>query len=159
MKQIIEFQLFKKLIKNNLGLPWWLSDKESACQCRRLTQAFETWPRKSPTCHGETKPVHRFNYWTCALDLGTTAAGPMCHSYWIPHALEPALCNCPSHHTKGRVLQLESLPHSLQLEGSLCSNADPAQPKINTEKSLNIFLWWISGNQIVTLLFWKTWKI
>ena len=34
MKQIIEFHLFKKLIKNNLGLPWWLSGKESACQCR-----------------------------------------------------------------------------------------------------------------------------
>ena len=29
-----------------LGLPWWLSDKESVCQCRR--QGFNPWSRKIP---------------------------------------------------------------------------------------------------------------
>ena len=29
-----------------LGLPWWLSDKESVCQCRSL--GFNTWIRKIP---------------------------------------------------------------------------------------------------------------
>ena len=28
------------------GLPWWLNDKESACQCRRLR--FNPWVRKIP---------------------------------------------------------------------------------------------------------------
>ena len=29
-----------------LGLPWWFSGKESACQCRRLE--FNSWVRKGP---------------------------------------------------------------------------------------------------------------
>jgi len=29
-----------------LGLPWWLSDKESACQCRK--HRFDAWSRKTP---------------------------------------------------------------------------------------------------------------
>ena len=29
-----------------IGLPWWLSDKESACQCRR--HGFDPWIRKIP---------------------------------------------------------------------------------------------------------------
>jgi len=28
------------------GLPWWLSGKESACQCKRL--AFDPWSWKIP---------------------------------------------------------------------------------------------------------------
>ena len=28
------------------GLPWWLSGKESACQCRRC--GFDTWAGKIP---------------------------------------------------------------------------------------------------------------
>ena len=30
----------------SLGLPWWLSGRESACQCRR--QAFDLWVREIP---------------------------------------------------------------------------------------------------------------
>ena len=29
-----------------IGLPWWLSGKESICQCRRLR--FDPWVRKIP---------------------------------------------------------------------------------------------------------------
>ena len=32
--------------KSMLGLPWWLSSKESACQCRR--HGFDPWVRKIP---------------------------------------------------------------------------------------------------------------
>ena len=31
-----------------LGLPWWLSGKESACQCRRCE--FDPWVGKIPWC-------------------------------------------------------------------------------------------------------------
>ena len=33
-------------INNGLGLFWWLSDKESACQCRR--PGFDSWVGRSP---------------------------------------------------------------------------------------------------------------
>ena len=37
-----------------LGFPWWLSDKESACQCKR--QRFSPWSGKIP--HGKAaEPV------------------------------------------------------------------------------------------------------
>ena len=41
-----------------VGLPWWLSDKESACHCRRLVRSLV---REDPTCRGAAKPTYR-NY-------------------------------------------------------------------------------------------------
>ena len=52
----------------NTGLLWWLSGKESACQCRQHELNLE-----DPTGHGAAKPV--------------------CHNYCIC-ALEPGSCNC-----------------------------------------------------------------
>ena len=51
------------------GVPWWLSGKESVCQCRR--HRFNLWSRKISHGLGATKPVLH-NYWawmprTCAL--------------------------------------------------------------------------------------------
>ena len=43
---------FKTLI---LGFPWWLSGKESTCQCRKL---FRSLVQEVPTHLGATKPVH-----------------------------------------------------------------------------------------------------
>ena len=37
----------------NIGLPWWFSDKESACQCRR--HGFDSWVRKIPR-EGDDNP-------------------------------------------------------------------------------------------------------
>ena len=31
---------------NNLGLPWWLGGRESACQCRR--RGFDSWVGNIP---------------------------------------------------------------------------------------------------------------
>ena len=39
-------QRFKQGTKTWYEFPWWLSDKESACQCRRL--GFNPWVRKIP---------------------------------------------------------------------------------------------------------------
>ena len=34
------------MLKLDAGLPWWLSDKEPTCQCRRL--GFDPWSGKTP---------------------------------------------------------------------------------------------------------------
>ena len=38
--------LYVEWIKNKVWLPWWLSSKESTCQCRR--HGFHPWSRKIP---------------------------------------------------------------------------------------------------------------
>ena len=45
---------------NPAGLPWRLSGKESACQCRR--HGFDPWSRKIPHAAVQLKPMKR-NYW------------------------------------------------------------------------------------------------
>ena len=91
------------------GLPWWLSGKEFACQCRR--HKFYLWLGKIPHA-------------TEQLSLCTTSI----HNCWahvpwllVPACLEPMLCHKRSHCS----------PHSPQPEKSPCSNEDPAQSKIN----------------------------
>ena len=63
-----------------VGLPWWLSCKESACQCRRSL----IW--EDPMCCGKTTSMCH-SYWTCVLQ-------PASRSYWahVPAATEPM---CP----------------------------------------------------------------
>ena len=40
----------------SLGLPWWSSGSESACQCRGC--GFDPWSKnQDPTCRGATKLV------------------------------------------------------------------------------------------------------
>ena len=55
-----------------LGLPWWLSGKESACQCR----------------------IHRFNPWSGkiphAVEQLSPCSMPTCHNYRSPGTLEPS---------------------------------------------------------------------
>ena len=83
------------------GLLLWLSDKESACQCRRY--GFD------PTCCGATKPVCQI-HWACVLELGN-------HNRWAQELqlLKPV---CP----RGPALKQEKLPQwevqALQLESS-----------------------------------------
>ena len=82
-------------IKNkSQGLPWWLSGKESACQCRRY--GLESWYRKIPhakeqlsPCITTTEPV----LW----NPEATTTEPTHHSYWSLGTLEPVLCNIRSH--------------------------------------------------------------
>ena len=46
LKTMIVLVSIYQTIISNTGLPWWLSDKESACQCRRCE--FDPWSRKIP---------------------------------------------------------------------------------------------------------------
>ena len=84
------FSTWNFLYKLRAGFPWWLSGKESACQCRR--HSFDPWPRKSPHAREQLNP--------CAMTIepglwspGATTPESMCRSYWPPCTLEPVLCN------------------------------------------------------------------
>ena len=84
---------------------------------------------KMPGCH---------NYWVCALE-------PMSCNYWayVPKLLKPAgpkacaLQQEKSLQWEAQAPQLESSPCSLQLDKSLSSNVDPAQPKIKINTLTN----------------------
>ena len=74
------------------GLPWWLSGKESTCQCRR--HRFNPWSRK-------------ISHAVEQLNLGTTTSGLqslgsatelLCHNSQSQGAQRPRLPNKKSHH-------------------------------------------------------------
>ena len=77
----------------DLGLPWWRSGWESACQCRGQGTQVRALVWEDPTCRGATRPVSH-NYWACAS--GACAAimrGPRTTMKSGPHLpqLEKAL--------------------------------------------------------------------
>ena len=93
-------------------LPWWLSGKELTCQCRK----------------------HRLHLWSGKISL------PWNHQVHEPQLLKPESSRAFAPQQEGPpqweayVLHLESSPGLQQLEKSLSSNEDPAQPKINNNK-------------------------
>ena len=97
-----------------LGLPWWLSGKESTCQYQ--WHGLDPSSRKIPTCYGATKAVDH-SYWACALE-------PRNHNYWtyVLQLLKPkslkayALQQEKPPQWEVCTLQLGSSPCSLQLE-------------------------------------------
>ena len=84
--------------KEKTGLPWWLSGKESACQCKR--HGFDPWTRKIPRAMEQlslcTAMVH-VQIWGCALDLRSCSYGAR-----VPRAYHAQQQR--SHHS-------EKLPH------------------------------------------------
>ena len=81
---------------------------------------FLIW--EDPTYPGATKPKHH-NYQAWALDLGAATT-----ETYFPKAC--ALSHEEPPQWESHALQLESSPHSPQLEKNLCSSKDRAQPKI-----------------------------
>ena len=119
------------LLKVDLGLPWWLSGKESSCQCRR--HRFNPWFGKTPQateqlsqCVTTTEPV----LWS----RRAAATESLCHSCWSLFTLECMLCSKRRHCNEKPAPPLESRPCPLQLGKSQLSNEHPAQPKIKTNK-------------------------
>ena len=101
------------LLKVPHGFPWWPSGKASTSQCRKY--GFNPWSGKIPraveqlgSCATATEPV-------CALEPGTEAAEAC-----VSPGMGPP---------KGEAITMRSL-HTAARE-RLCSNEDPAQPKIN----------------------------
>ena len=102
------------LIFNMWWFPWWLSGKESAC--KRGRHGFGPWSGKIP---------HATDNQACGPCIELVLQSEE------PQILEPV-------HSKSHAPQqekpvhchLETSPCSWQLERSLHSNEDPAQPKI-----------------------------
>ena len=77
-----EFQLQPQLSKNKyIGLPWWLSGKESTCQGKG--HGFAPWAGKIPRATEHLSPY--------ATTMGACALEPGSHSYWtqVPQLLKP----------------------------------------------------------------------
>ena len=82
------------------GLSWWLSSKDSTCQCRR--QRFDPWSGTIPhateqlsLCATVVEPVLQ--------SPGTTTTEPSYRNYWSPHILEPIRSNKRSHSNEKRL--------------------------------------------------------
>ena len=90
------------------GLPWWLSGKESACQCRR--RGFHPWSGKIPRAEKQLSP--------CAATPEPALQSPEVTS------TEPALQSPCS--TTGEASAIRSPCTTMQRKAH--SNEDPAQP-------------------------------
>ena len=88
----------------NIGLPWWRSGWESACQCRG--HGFEPWSGKIPHAAEQLAP------WV-------TITEPACHNYWSPCA--SSLCSPTGDTTamRGLCITMKSSPCLQQLEKAL----------------------------------------
>ena len=95
-----------------MGLPWWLSGKESACQCRRL--GFEPWSQKIPLVAEQQAHAPQL------LSLRSSAQEL--------RLLQPVLLEAETREATSE----KPAPHSsLQLEKAGSHNEDPGQPKTN----------------------------
>ena len=114
-----------------IGLPWRLSGKESACQCRR----------------------HRFDPWSWKIPHVAEQLGP-CATTIEPGALEPRLLSRRGHCSEKTSDHRERIAPCLpQLEKSQCSNEDPEQPLKKKKIWIafqTLFMLW---NNLLSLLF------
>ena len=104
----------------SLAAQWW--------KARLPVQRTQVWSLvwEHPTCNGATQPVHH-SYCACAVEPRSCNYGAI-----LPKPLKPVhpeLLSKRSHYNEKPTTGKE-LPHSPQLEKSVCSYEDPAQPKI-----------------------------
>ena len=101
------------------GLPWGLSGKESACQCK----GHGVWSliREDPACRGTTKPV-RHNYWACALEPGSP-------NYWNPCASSLSSATREATAVRSPHTATREWPPLSATRESPRSSKDPAQSK------------------------------
>ena len=111
----------RKQSNEAVGLPWWLSGKASACQCRR--HRFDPWSRKIPHAMEHLSPMC-CNYWACALE-------PRTWNFWD---LNPREQQEKPPRWGARALRLESSPRLRQLVKSPGNKEDPAQQKTKNKK-------------------------
>ena len=99
-----------KSSKLEMGLPWWRSGWESACQCRG--HGFEPWSGRIPHATEQLGP------WATTTE---------------PAHLEPVLCDRRGHDSERPVHRNEEWPPLAATRGSprTKKNEDPTQLKIN----------------------------
>ena len=95
-------------IFKNVGLPWWRTGWESACQCRG--RGFEPWSGKIPHA------TEQLGQWATTTE---------------PARLEPVLRNERPRRWEARALQWRVAPARRNLRKPWHRNEDPAQPKIS----------------------------
>ena len=79
------------------GLPWWLSVKESVCQCGRRSRCGSWWGKISHALEQLRPCIIAIEPVLQSSGAATTDA-PMCCNYGCPYTLEPVLRNERSHH-------------------------------------------------------------
>ena len=106
-------------------LPWWLSGKDSLCQCRR--HGFNPWSGRIPhaldqlnLCTTTTEPV--------LLCLRAATTELMHHNYKSPRS--PCSATREPTIMRSQCISMKS-GHCLQLEKGPYSNEDPTEWKIN----------------------------
>ena len=127
-----------------LGLPWWLSGKESAWQCRR--HGFDPWFGKIPcaleqlrSCTallGSALKPENCTCWSPCAWWPLLAAAREATAVRSPHVrwgAAPARCSQRSQHSEEPACALRSSHCLLHVEKSPCSQQGPAQHKVNTQ--------------------------
>ena len=79
-----ELDMTEQLNNNN----WWLSGKESTCQCRG--HGFDPWSRKTPHAMEQLSPITT-TFEPVPQSSGAATPEPTCCKYWSLHALEHVL--------------------------------------------------------------------
>ena len=123
------------LNKKQVRFPWWLSRKESACQCRR--PGFHSWSGKIPHTTGELSPCTT-TIKACALEPGSCNHGALVGQLLksaCPKAYAPqqwSISCLPQEKPpqwEAHVPQLESRLNSLQLEKKPGQQQKPSTAK------------------------------
>ena len=112
LSPVLDMALYLSLVYS-VSRAWWLSGKESACQCRR--PGFSPWSRKIPHAAEQLLSL-------CSSSQDSQLLKPL-----HPWALAPQ---------QEKPLEWEA--HAPQLVKSPPSNKDPMQPKINKQKEYSI---------------------
>ena len=99
-----------------IGLHWWFSGRESACQCR--AHGFDPWSRKIPRASERLSP--------CVTTTEPTPESPRRSAH--EELLQREAC----------APKLESSPSPRNYRKPVCSNKDRVQPKINEDTELNM---------------------
>ena len=94
MRLMSQSCLFLYTIRINVtGLPWWLSGKESSCQCRR--HRCSPWPGKTPHATGQLSP------WATTTELVLSSPGATTSDAHSPSSNEKSHRNeKPAHHNQ-----------------------------------------------------------
>ena len=115
-----------------LGLPWWRTGGESACQCIRR-HGFKPWSRK-------------ISHATDHLDPCTATLEPMYCNYWSPHARSPCSATREATtvrnlHTTTREWPLLAAAREKPVQQRRPSTAKTDVNKCNLKKVLPIVTW------------------
>ena len=112
-----------------LGLPWWLSGKESAYQCRG--HGFDPWYGTIPHALEQLSPcTATMSLWSRALELQLLSPRATATEACMPkHMLHKRSHSDENLTPLGLIPRLESSSPFQQQEKNPCSNEHPAPPK------------------------------